>query len=447
MNKNYIPSVNEFLEVYQNSKNLPHIDREILLKYIKSFIKNIRDTNFTPDPDKDTILNLFMDDISNKLNFQLKPVINASGILLHTNLGRSPISKSISDKVNLGYTNIELNLSTNKRDYRDDYLKKMLNIITGAEDVAVVNNNAAAVYLIVKALANKKEVIVSRGELIEIGGSFRIPDMLRDAGAKLVEVGTTNCTRVSDYENAINEKTGLIFKAHTSNYTISGHTASASLVELVTLSKKHNMPFIYDAGSGLLRKPALLSDTNEPDISECIDAGIDIVCFSGDKLLGASQAGIILGKTELLKKLKKHPLMRVLRVDKFTIASLFHTISLFLSEKSLTENNLVFAALSQTTETLHKKAKKLSKRLSDSGYTNQIFSATAQIGGGSLPELTLPSFEVQITTKNAEKLHRQLLTSETPILAILRERKLYLNVFAMTDEEIDSFRLFPSKLE
>jgi L-seryl-tRNA(Ser) seleniumtransferase len=441
MKKDYIPSVNEFIDKYQKSNQVSPIDREILLKYIKSFIKSIRETKHDIDPCKDSILADFITTLIVKLNFSLKPVINASGLLLHTNLGRAPISKSISDKIHLGYTNIELNLSTNKRDYRDDYLKPILNIITGAEDVVVVNNNAAAVYLIVKAVANKKEVIVSRGELIEIGGSFRIPDMLRDAGAKLIEVGTTNCTRISDYENAISPKTALIFKAHTSNYTISGHTASVCLEELVALSQKHNIPFVYDAGSGLLRKPALLSETNEPDINDCISSGIDIVCFSGDKLLGSTQAGIILGKADILKKLKKHPLMRVLRVDKFTIASLFHTISLFLSEKALIKHNLVFVALSQTLEDLQKKAIKLSEKLSELGYENEIITATAQIGGGALPELTLPSFEVQIITKNAEKLHRQLMILDTPILSILRERKIYLNVFAMSEEDILRIKL------
>lgn len=438
--KSHIPAVNDFLHRAKALEALRDVDDDIIVRHIKSFIKKIRSQEIPLEKSKESILQSYISTIKNAISSPIKPVINATGIILHTNLGRAPIDQSVFQQISqeaLSYTNIEFDLVLSKRMYRDDHLKNIFHLVTGSEDVVVVNNNAASLYLICKALAHKKEIIISRGELIEIGGSFRIPDMIRDAGAKLIEVGTTNCTKISDYEVAISPRTALILKAHQSNFSIIGHTESVSIDSLVALAKKYQLPFVYDAGSGLLKKPRLLATIDEPVISECIDKGVDIVCFSGDKLLGASQAGIILGSDRLLKPLKKHPLMRVLRADKITFHSLFHSVSMFCSEKKLLTHNKVFSLLSQSIDDVLKKASLLSKCLTGYQIPHTVIPALAQIGGGSLPNHTLSSFEIQIETKNAKKLHQDLLSCEMPLLTILRERKLYINVFCLAENQMD----------
>ena len=477
-NKNYIPSVNDFLNKIKQDNELNNINEKIIKRNIRNYIKNVTLNEIKTEKTKESVLEQFTFYIKNILKCPLKPVINATGIILHTNLGRAPLSPKVFEMIQencTNYTNIEFDLIKSKRAYRDDYLKDIFNFITGAEDVVVVNNNAAAIYLITKVFTSSQlrterdnpeikrtkkrpEIIISRGELIEIGGSFRIPDMLKDAGAKLIEVGTTNCTRITDYEKAINENTAMIFKAHTSNFTISGHTESTPLEELVALSKKHNIPFVYDAGSGLLNSvidqslraergnpvtnQSLRAERGNPvtefvTVADCIEKDIDIICFSGDKLLGATQAGIILGKSKYLKLLKKHPLMRVLRADKLTITNLWHSVSMYKSEKELLKHNKVYSMLSHTPETLKSKAESLSEKLSKYGINHKIINAFAQIGGGALPDVKLQSYEILLELKKSEDLHYKLLTLEKPILTILKERKLFINIFTVDESDFD----------
>ena len=444
-NFKWIPSVNEFLSKVKAEFMFSEFEHDLLVKHIRAYIDKIKREELIIEKDKDFVLTSYLEYLKQIFRCPLKPVINATGIVLHTNLGRAPLSDSIFELLKnncLNYTNIELDLISGKRAYRDDYLKDIFNFITGTEDVIIVNNNAAALYLILKHYANDREVLISRGELIEIGGSFRIPDIMVDSGAILKEVGTTNCTRINDFEKAINENTALIFKAHTSNFTISGHTESVSIDELVALAKKYNIPFVYDAGSGLIKKTGFLKESSEPEVSECLEKGVDIVCFSGDKLLGASQAGIILGKSNFLTPMKKHPLMRVLRVDKLTISNIYHYISLFKSEKELIEKNKIFSLLSQSEEELLSKAKLLSNQLQKNGIHNKILKSFAQTGGGALPELLLPSYEIQLeldSIKNSgEQIYFSMLKLENPILAILKERKVFFNVFTIDFSEIDN---------
>jgi len=436
MNYSFIPPVNDFINAV---KHITDIDSKTLTRHINSYIKHLKTTITAEPPTKQQILTDYTNHLKTTLTCPIKPVINATGIILHTNLGRSPLSPEILQAVeatSLGYTNIEFNLQESKRAYRDDHLREIFHLITGCEDVIIVNNNAAAVYLITKGLASGGEVIVSRGELIEIGGSFRIPDMLTDAGATLVEVGTTNCTRIADYEKAIAANTAFILKTHTSNFTMSGHTEAPTIEELVALSKNCNIPFVYDAGSGLLKKPKTLANTGEPDISQCIEAGVDLVCFSGDKLMGGVQAGIILGKAQYIKQLRQHPLMRVLRVDKLTISYIYHCACQFRSEKELLEKNRVFALLSQTSDVLEKRAKELSELLTRQGVKCKVTPSFAQIGGGSLPDLQLPSYEVLVQVDKPEALHHRLLSLPRPILCILRQRKVYLDIFTIDNGDL-----------
>jgi len=268
----------------------------------------------------------------------LKPMINATGVVLHTNLARAPLGDYVQQemqKILSGYSNLEFNLSTGKRGQRNCHISELIKFVTGAEDAVVVNNNAAAVMLCLKTFSEGGEAIISRGELIEIGGSFRIPDIMEASGAKMVEVGTTNRTRLSDYENAITNETKVILKAHKSNYYIGGFTEEVDNEELVKLAKKHNLIFIYDMGSGLLRKPEGLPLQKEPDVKSSLKAGIDLVTFSGDKLLGGPQAGIIAGKKKYVSKIARDPMMRALRVGKMTYAALSAVIKCYLKDEDL----------------------------------------------------------------------------------------------------------------
>jgi len=471
---NWIPAVNDFVDIVKKNGGFEGIDDSLIKKNAKVFIQRVKAGKVVVEQDKESVLSSFCAYVKAVFDCPLKPVINATGIVLHTNLGRSPISPSMIEclfsnelksplppftkgggcgaftkggecgaftKVGgsncFGYTNIEFDLSTGKRAYRDDHLVDVFSFLTGTEDVVVVNNNAASLYLILKTFAKGKEIIISRGELIEIGGSFRIPDIMADAGAVLREVGTTNCTRISDYEKAINADTALILKAHTSNYTVSGYTESVELEELVQLAKKRKIPFVYDAGSGLIRKPKLLEGTSEPVISECIERGVDIVCFSGDKLMGATQAGIILGKAKYLSKMKKHPMMRVLRADKLKIANLYHAISMFRSEDELMRDNVVFRMLSQTVRDLEDRANRLSDMLAEKGVKNKVLKSVAQIGGGSLPDLRLDSFEIEIGGGNGEEMYFGLMALDKPVVGLLRKRKVYLDVFTVDNGDVE----------
>ena len=386
----------------------------------------------------------------------LKPVVNATGIILHTNLGRAPLSKEIlaeMEPILSGYSNLEFDLHSGKRGDRTDHIKDLLSFITGAQDVLVVNNNAAAVYFILKTFAEKKEVIISRGELIEIGGSFRMPEIMKASGTKMIEVGATNRTRLSDYENAITPNTRLIFKAHKSNYYIGGFSEEVSIQELSKLAKKHNLILVYDVGSGLLTKPSNKKFSDEPDIRSCLMDGADLVTFSCDKLIGATQAGIIAGRRDLIKVLSKAPLMRTLRVDKFTIAALNTILKFYLSEEDLFSKSPVFRMLNRPKDELIKIAEKLSDELRSSQIKNEIIESKAQCGGGAFPQLELDSYAVkiiqEIDEKNfADKLFKALLRNEKPVLGILREGELLFDVFTIQEEDIATIvESVKSKLE
>lgn len=373
----------------------------------------------------------------------LKTVINATGIILHTNLSRAPLGKKLLAEITTvltGYSNLELNLETGRRGHRHDHILRLLQFVTGAEAAAVVNNNAAAVMLCLHTLAAKKEVLVSRGELIEIGGSFRIPEIMKASGARMVEVGTTNRTRLSDFESAITEKTRVIFKAHKSNFAISGFTEEADTSELADLAHKYNLIMIYDLGSGLLRKPEGMILTGEPDVRSSLESGADLITFSGDKLLGGPQAGIILGRQNLVDKISKAPLMRALRVDKFTIAALSVVLSWYRTNEMMQANIPIFGLLKQTAAELRTKAEKLQKELQKININCEIVASSAQVGGGTLPGQTIPSYAVRLLPpahdkKFAAGTFHLLLQGDNPVLGILREGNLLLDIMTVNERE------------
>ncbi|MCD4796292.1 MAG: L-seryl-tRNA(Sec) selenium transferase [Candidatus Cloacimonetes bacterium] len=374
----------------------------------------------------------------------LKQIVNATGIVLHTNLARAPLGNYILNELKpvvTGYSNLEFDLEKGKRGHRNTHISELIKFITKAEDAVVVNNNAAAVMLVLKTFAARKETIISRGELIEIGGSFRIPDIMKASGSKMVEVGTTNRTRISDYENAITDRTRIILKVHRSNYFIGGFTEEVELSQLVELADKHNLIFVYDIGSGLLRKPEGLPLENEPDVRSSIRAGVDIITFSGDKLLGGPQAGIIAGRKELISKLAKAPMMRALRVGKLTVSGLTAVMQCYLKDEDLLTKIPIFEMLNRSKEKLELLAKKLSNEFKKNGIRNEVIDSPAKVGGGTLPHLKIRSKAVKLIIQSsgemsAKKIFRKLLRSERPVLGVLREGNILFDVQSIFEEDI-----------
>lgn len=351
---------------------------------------------------------------------QLRPVLNATGIVLHTNLGRSPMSESAAAaayQAARGYLNLEMSLDTGKRSSRQDPIRDGVKRITGAEAATVVNNCAAATVIVLRALAAGKEVIVSRGQLIEIGGSFRIPDIMTVSGATLREVGTTNITRIGDYEKAIGPNTGLLMRVHTSNYRVRGFTKAATIDELVALGKKHNIPVIDDAGSGAAVDLTPFGLPGEPVVSEGISAGADLVLFSGDKLLGGPQAGIIAGKAPLIQKVEKDPLMRAFRLDKMTLAALETTLLLYRDPAKAVKEVPTLRMLSTPVAELKERCRAFAARLLELPTLDsvEVLDDVAYVGGGSLPDIAVPTCVVAIAAKGvSEESFAERLRTGTP---------------------------------
>jgi L-seryl-tRNA(Ser) seleniumtransferase len=451
MNKNEqlrkLPGIDSLLEELQ-LKNLCDKYSQELVTYCARKTLNEARNDIKNIPTKETLISDIIKAISKVVDGQLKPVINATGIVLHTNLGRAPLGTLCSEditKATAGYSNLEYNLEDAYRGQRTSHIVEILKFLTTAENVIVVNNNAAAVMLALNTLVANKEVIISRGELIEIGGSFRIPDIMAASGSKMIEVGTTNKTHIADYENAITENTAMLFKAHKSNFSLNGFTKEISVKELAALGKKYNIPVVYDLGSGLLRKPDGLPLDSEPDVRQMIADGADIVTFSGDKLLGGPQAGIIAGKKELIQKLAKAPMMRALRVGKITIAGLSSVCRSYLNDTSLIKNNPCFKLLNRKQPELKLLAESLQHHLKESGLKSEMIQSDGQCGGGTLPDLRIKSYAVIIdfelenkkdAAKLSEHIFKHLLLSSSPILGILRQGKLVFDVLTLFDEDL-----------
>jgi L-seryl-tRNA(Ser) seleniumtransferase len=372
----------------------------------------------------------------------LKRVINATGVVIHTNLGRSPLSeKVIREIVEIAkyYSNLEFDLKEGKRGSRYVHVEEILKEITSAEGALVVNNNAAAVLISLNTLAYGKEVIVSRGELVEIGGSFRIPEVMKWAGCILKEVGTTNKTHLFDYENAVTENTALLLKVHRSNFDIVGFTKEVSLEELVNLGKKFGLPVMKDLGSGCFVDFSKYGLKKEPTVQEVLKTGVDIVTFSGDKLLGGPQAGIILGKKEFIEKIRKNPLNRALRIDKMTLAGLEATLRLYRDENLAIEYIPVLKMILATKEELKKKAKNLLRKLKDLNLKDFNFKVVETInrtGGGALPTLDLVSYAVAVESPfSPQVLQKRLRENKPPIITRIEEDRLLVDVRCLFDED------------
>jgi L-seryl-tRNA(Ser) seleniumtransferase len=359
----------------------------------------------------------------------LRRVLNATGVVVHTNLGRAPLAEEALARVveaARGYSNLELDLGEGVRGSRQDHLAAILRRLTGAEAALVVNNNAGAVLLALAALAEGREVVVSRGELIEIGDGFRIPDVLARSGARLVEVGTTNRTRAADYERAIGADTALLLRVHQSNFRVVGFTELPRLEELAALARRHGLPLVDDLGSGaLMPSNSLLLGDREPTAEESLRAGADLVCFSGDKLLGGPQAGIVVGRADLVEQLRRHPLQRALRIDKLSLAALEGTLLLHLDGP---ERIPVQGMLAQEAVTVRARAERLAAATGGS-----VEETVGRVGGGALPLAELPSFACSLEAELAAPLR----AGEPPVVGIVRDGRLLLDCLALTDAEAE----------
>jgi L-seryl-tRNA(Ser) seleniumtransferase len=358
----------------------------------------------------------------------LRRVLNATGVNEHTNHGRAPLAEEALAQVveaARGYSNLELDLRDGARGSRQDHVAPILRRLTGAEAAIVVNNNAAAMLLALAALAEDREVIVSRGELIEIGDGFRIPDVLTRSGARLVEVGTTNRTRAADYEAAVGPGTALLLRVHQSNFRVVGFTEQPRLEELAAVARRHGLPVLDDLGSGVLTSNSLLHGESEPAARESLAAGADLVCFSGDKLLGGPQAGIVVGRAELVERLRRHPLHRAVRADKLTLAALEGTLRVYLDAPKRIP---VLRMLEENVEVVRARAERLASLVDGT-----VEETVGRVGGGALPLAELPSFACAVE----ESLAGPLRGGEPPVVGIVRDGRLLLDCRTLGDDEID----------
>lgn len=352
----------------------------------------------------------------------LKPVINATGVILHTNLGRAPMSRAALEATRvaaIGYSTLEFDLSSGKRGSRSGHAEELLKKLTGAESALVVNNNASAVLLILSALAKGKRAVISRTQLVEIGGSFRVPEVMKQSGVKLVEVGATNKVHLDDYREALSEDAAILLRAHRSNFKIIGFTEEPGLAKIANLAHEFSVPFVDDLGSGALLDTAKYGLEHEPTVQESLAAGADLVCFSGDKLLGGPQAGIIVGRANLLEKIKKHPLARAVRADKLCLAALSITLLHYLKDEAIREIP-IWRMISMTQSHVKIRAATWRKAIGQ----GQVVESESTVGGGSLPEESMPTFVLSLSVKNPEKFLKELRSNNPPVIARMAENKI-----------------------
>lgn len=456
MNKNYyfknIPKVDTLLKeeriqalcrIYGKGSVTEAIREE--LDHLRALVRTGTEEEITDEFER------FTEELPGKIEeasrFPLRKVINATGIILHTNLGRAPLGNLQGEALFQtmgGYTNLEYDTETGKRGKRWEHYADLIASVTGAEGAAAVNNNAAAVTLMLSALTKGKEVIVSRGELIEIGGHFRIPEVMEQSGARLREVGTTNRTRISDYEEAITEETGALLKVHTSNYKIIGFTEETSIEELVELGEKYHLPVLVDAGSGVLVNLEQFGLAHEPTVQEMLKKGADIVTFSGDKLLGGPQAGIITGKQKYINEMLKHPLMRALRLDKCTIAALTATFREYLNENNAIEHIPVLWMLSRKSDELKQQAQELCAALKNTGVSGEfaVEPSISMMGGGSLPAEEIPSFAVTIKPAgmSCDEMAERMRKMSVPVIAYTKNGRVWFDMRTVTAGEVHELK-------
>jgi L-seryl-tRNA(Ser) seleniumtransferase len=415
-----LPSVDELLR----DERLAAEPHELALATARTVLDRARE-EIKAGADPGSIIETVLAELARTRQPSLRRVVNATGVLVHTNLGRAPLAEAALARVTevgAGYSNLEYDLERGERGSRQEHLAERLQLLTGAEAALVVNNNAAAVLLALAALAEGREVIVSRGELIEIGDGFRIPDVLVRSGARLVEVGTTNRTRAADYERALGPETALLLRVHQSNFRVLGFTERPELGDLAAIAQRSGLPLVDDLGSGAFGRIG-----DEPTPAESLRAGADLVCFSGDKLLGGPQAGVVVGRADLVERLRRHPLQRALRADKLTLAALEGTLAL-AHDPSTRDEVPVLRMLHEPADAVRRRAERLAELVG-----GEVEETVARVGGGALPLAELPSFACAVEETLAEPLRRGAL----PVIAVVRDGRTLLDCRTLTDAEVD----------
>jgi len=441
-----IPSVNELLEDPRVAALVERVSHNVVVTGVRNFLDDLREEvqNATADikvPTAAELADRIVDWIQKDETPVLRPVINATGILLHTGLGRAPLAKEAVQAIAevAGYASLEVDLASGERSQRVRAVEKLLHELTGAEAAAVVNNNAAATLLTLTALAKDREVIVSRGQLIEIGGSFRLPEVMSSSGARLREVGTTNKTRLADYEAALGPETAALMRVHTSNFRVIGFTEEATLAELVALGRKRNLPVIDDIGSGAIIDFARYGIHGEPVAPESIKAGADVVLFSGDKLLGGPQCGIIVGRKPMIQKIAQHPMMRAMRVDKLTLAALAATLRLYRDVATAEESLPLLARLTTPLENLKNRAERLAPQLAAAPAiaAAEAISDVTYLGGGSVPAQQVPTWCVALdpAERQVGKLAATLRTGTPVVFGRVQQNRLLLDLRTVLPEQ------------
>ncbi len=424
-----LPSIDQLINTPETETLVSKFGRTLCLKAFRTVLDDIRQQYIdhkTAVPDNKEILNRTRNQINDWVSPSLFQVINASGVVLHTNLGRAPLStetqKALTEAAE-GYSNLEFNLESGKRGRRSTHASQMLARLTGVESGMVVNNNAGAMLLVLSVLAHNKNVLISRSQLVEIGGGFRIPDVMRQSGANLVEIGTTNRVHLYDYEVALNAgKVALVLVAHHSNFKLIGFHSEPELQEIVAAAHHHKVPVVHDLGSGAMLNTEDYGLAHEPTVFESVQAGCDLVCFSGDKLLGGPQAGIIIGHQSLLKIIRQHPLARALRADKLTLAGINATLLHYLKDEAI-EKVPVWQMIAQPLENIKITANQWREYLG----TGEVIQGFSTVGGGSLPTEEMPTYLLALKPENPDKFMQAMRHSNPPIIARIEEDRVLLD--------------------
>lgn len=433
-----LPSVDQLIHASRATRFIDAYGRPLTLDALRTTLEETR-ARFKTQPEAglpstDDILAQAESHLTAWTSPTLLPVINATGVILHTNLGRAPLSTATIHAMNAvaaNYSTLEYDLEKGQRGSRLIHAESVLQKLMGAEAAVVVNNNASAVLLVLSALANKKRVVISRSQLVEIGGGFRVPDVMKQSGAKLVEVGTTNKVRVSDYKDALEEPTALVMRAHRSNFKIVGFTEEPELKEIVEIAHKVNVIVVDDLGSGALLDTAKYGFAHEPTVQESLAAGVDLICFSGDKLLGGPQAGIIIGKKDLIDKIRKHPLARAVRADKTCLAGVTATLLHYLKDEAEREIP-IWRMMSLTPEQVKVRAEAWREALG----AGDVIQSESTVGGGSLPDESTATFVLALNVKSPDKFLKKLREANPPIVARTENDKVLFDPRTVLDDEL-----------
>ena len=446
-----LPGVDHVLDLWEEAYPARDLPRSVVVASIRKTLEELRSTILTSDETLDDasfsdseLLRLAERTVNKAMEFNLKHVINATGVVVHTNLGRSLLPESVARhvaEISSRYSNLEFDLEKGARGSRYTCVEDILCEISGAEAAMVVNNNAGAVFLSLETLARGKEVVVSRGELVEIGGSFRIPDVMARSGARLVEVGATNRTHLADYEEAIRDDTALLLKVHTSNYAIVGFTSSVPLKDMVALGAKYHLPVMKDLGSGNFVDFSKYGLIKEPTVQETVAAGADVITFSGDKMLGGPQAGIIVGKEDAVERIKKNPINRALRIDKLTLAALEATLHLYRDEAEAVSTIPTLSMLTMPAKVIAGKARRLRDRLKKPGNNRLkvvLINSSSRVGGGSLPLQELPTkcVGIKIDGLSANRIERMMRQATPPVIGRIEDDLVVMDMRTVQNEEI-----------